>query len=82
MGAALDDVVREFRARSSLVLPGLGDDGGGVVDPTQIGGVSTPLFDQDAAGRRRGEVSARTRWHEERLAPFGTSGAAGRRVRW
>jgi eukaryotic-like serine/threonine-protein kinase len=49
MGAALADAERAFPRAQPLVLPGLGADGGGVVDPTQIGGVSTRLFDQDAS---------------------------------
>jgi serine/threonine-protein kinase len=48
MGAALADAARAFPRAQPLVLPGLGPDGGGVVDPTQLGGVSTALFDQDA----------------------------------
>ena len=38
MGAALADAARAFPRAQPLVLPGLGADGGGVVDPTQIDG--------------------------------------------
>src|SRR6476620_12087671 len=48
MGAALADAARAFPRAQPLMLPGLREDGGGVVDPTQIGGVATSLFDQDA----------------------------------
>ena len=49
MGAALADAARAFPRAQPLVLPGLGADGGPVVDPTQIGARSTALFDQDAS---------------------------------
>jgi serine/threonine-protein kinase len=47
MGAALADAARALPRPQPLALPGLGGDGV-VVDPTQIGVASTPLFDQDA----------------------------------
>jgi len=47
MGAALADAARALPRPQPLTLPGLGGDGV-VVDPTQIGVASTPLFDQDA----------------------------------
>ncbi len=65
MGAALADAARAFPRAQPLVLPGLGPDGGGVVDPTQLGGASTALFDQDApadAAEEAGPVPL----HEER----------------
>ncbi len=65
MGAALADAARAFPRAQPLVLPGLGPDGGGVVDPTQLGGASTALFDQDTpadAAEEAGPVPL----HEER----------------
>ena len=53
MGAALADAARVVPRAQPLVLPGLGADGGRVIDPTQIGArstaASTALFDQDAS---------------------------------
>ena len=75
MGAALADAARAFPRAQPLVLPGLGADGGGVVDPTQIGVRSTPLFDQDAPAGEADE-SGPVPLHEERrprsqrLVPF------------
>ena len=66
MGAALTDAARAFPRAQPLVLPGLGPDGGGVVDPTLIGGVSTRLFDQDAPADAPDEAAAIPMQHERR----------------
>jgi hypothetical protein len=75
MGAALEDAARGFPRPQPLVLPGLGADGGGAVDPTQIGGVSTRLFDQDAPAGAPEETAQIPLQHErrprsQRLVPF------------
>jgi serine/threonine-protein kinase len=66
MGAALADAARAFPRAQPLVLPGLGADGGGVVDPTQIHGVSTRLFDQDAPADAPDEAAPIPLQHERR----------------
>ena len=59
MGAALADAARAFPRAQPLVLPGLGADGGGVVDPTQIGGALDRVVRPGRAGGRRGGAGAR-----------------------